>query len=414
MSAISRTTLETEIESYNLRNALDLILVDLSVPFLDKRAKDNIHKKSPVEELNIAIQELTNRERELQAAVGISKMLLDRNNDLNQKQKQLRNKKHFYKESIKQYKQDIENLKEQNIIIIERYQKINSALVKAENDYNKLLIENKSNSLSQGNLKIESNYMDENEINEMKNKYQEDYDYFISNYYKEIKIENEKKIKNLEENFKKSENEKHLLEKTVSKLERNLSRALTKFKDQENASRELELLKSDLEEKNRELTLINLRLRAQNEKLSEDIKVCQFPIERSSSTKKQHLRRVVSLKSELETIGETSEVIGEVSSSCHSYTLSRNPVEIKPLDAGLTQNVSNLSVKKEKIENQSTEDFTLVTPIQTTQASRSDDTCMDAFFIISLNVLYEKALCFIIFSNPLYERVLKINIRLNK
>lgn len=80
-------------ESQQLRSLLNSISNQLSVPFLERRARNQSHKVKPVEELQDAVNELCEKERELSAAVGIAKMLLDKNDTL-----QLKN--NVFKESI--------------------------------------------------------------------------------------------------------------------------------------------------------------------------------------------------------------------------------------------------------------------------------------------------------------------------
>ena len=259
----SRASSDTDVDSHNLRNALNVISADLATPFLEKRARTKSHKNNPIEELNAVIQELTGRERELQAAVGISKMLLDRNDELVQKKKELSTKKSNYKASVKQYQQELENLKEELINADDKYQLVNNALVKSEDDQIKLLAENKrilyENSLKQINIENEPTDAYENEIIEIKQKFKEQYDSLISNYYIETKLENEKKIRVLEDSLVKSEKEKFNLMETVSKLERDLAKLSKKLKDQEELFNEVDLSRNDLEEKCREYNIMNVK-----------------------------------------------------------------------------------------------------------------------------------------------------------
>lgn len=139
----SRGISENDLDSQNLRGALDLIIADLTIPFLEKRARNKAHKKTPLEELNAVIEELTGREKELQAAVGIAKMLLDRNDALNDKRKQLLSKVLKWKGKCKNREREIETLKESLYTLDDKYQQLSNTMVKCEEDQIHLLAENK-------------------------------------------------------------------------------------------------------------------------------------------------------------------------------------------------------------------------------------------------------------------------------
>jgi regulator of replication initiation timing len=77
-------------ESDNLRKMLSEIYSQISIPYIKKRASQNSHKHSPVDELQDAISYLTEKERELQVALDIAKYLLDSNEELNSRIEKLR------------------------------------------------------------------------------------------------------------------------------------------------------------------------------------------------------------------------------------------------------------------------------------------------------------------------------------
>ena len=81
----------TEIDSENLRRMLEDIYTQLTVPYIKKRATQNSHKPSPVEELQDAISYLTEKERELQLSLDIAKYLLDSNEELQSQISNLKN-----------------------------------------------------------------------------------------------------------------------------------------------------------------------------------------------------------------------------------------------------------------------------------------------------------------------------------
>ena len=100
-----------EIDHKNLRDMLQNLIGDLSVPYLEKRARTSSHKSNALEELSDVIQEVSQRERELQAAAGIASMLLDNNEILHEKTETLKGKLKNNKEKSKILKERMKELK---------------------------------------------------------------------------------------------------------------------------------------------------------------------------------------------------------------------------------------------------------------------------------------------------------------
>lgn len=74
---------EDDIDTDQLRLLFDTLSQELSTPFIEKRARQSLHKKNPLgekytDELTDVISMLNTREKELGAALGIAKMLLDK------------------------------------------------------------------------------------------------------------------------------------------------------------------------------------------------------------------------------------------------------------------------------------------------------------------------------------------------
>ena len=183
---VSRKSSDPDLDSNQLQSILDSMSSDLTIPFLERRARSKSHKKNPLEELNFVIQELTGRERELQATVGIAKMLLERNDVLTNKVKKVRNKKYYFKESVRELKNEAESFKESIITADEKYQQVNAALVTSEEQQLMLLAENKrilhENSLKQQekNAPIAAEVY-ETEIVEIISKHKEQFSSLMSN-----------------------------------------------------------------------------------------------------------------------------------------------------------------------------------------------------------------------------------------
>lgn len=83
---MSSAVLESSaLDSTGLRRMLQEISAQITVPYLQRRAKSNQHKQSPLDELKDAISYLSEKERELQVSLEIAKYLLDSNEDLQRK-----------------------------------------------------------------------------------------------------------------------------------------------------------------------------------------------------------------------------------------------------------------------------------------------------------------------------------------
>lgn len=168
----------------------------------------------------------------------------------------------------------------------------------------------------------------------------------------------ERELKNKDEQLKKSEKDKQSAEENNEKLKKESVKSHKRVKELEEYIKELEESKKNIEEKYRELNVNSLKLRAQNEKLTEDLKVYQVP----SAPKKPKVRRQISLKDEL---GSLEEPRFEHMTH-HSYTLSRGVTERQSLSIGLTETIAHITAKKMKESNlnrrkdPSEEYFTLV------------------------------------------------------
>ena len=130
---IDRTGMNSnEIDSKKLRNLLDSISAQLTIPFLERRGKNKAHKDSPLEELQEAVNELTEKEKELSAAVGIAKMLLDSNDLLKKKQTKHLDAIKNLQEENSVYKRELENIQNMLKIGENKYEKLTETLAIAE------------------------------------------------------------------------------------------------------------------------------------------------------------------------------------------------------------------------------------------------------------------------------------------
>lgn len=136
---------QLEIESHKLREALDAVSKKLEIPFLKRRLNYNNKTSNPVDELNTIIEEISDRERELKACIGIANILIDTTEKSilmvkSQHADSEMNKEFLYKENQK--------IKEKLHQTAKKFERTNTALIlteeqllKLNNDYQKILSE---------------------------------------------------------------------------------------------------------------------------------------------------------------------------------------------------------------------------------------------------------------------------------
>ena len=212
MSIILNST-NDDSNSRQLRLLLETIASQLTVPFLERRSRNKSHRLNPVEELQDTVAELVEKERELTAAVGIAKMLLDKNDSLQQKNNNLLISFNKLSEENRIYIIEINNYRELLEQKEVRYEIISNTLVKTETellrscvDQQRLIFE-KDNSKAQ----IFDTNFHENDIFEIKDHYEKEVEKYKSINYLELMNEIEKKhSKCLSEKEKIEENYENL------------------------------------------------------------------------------------------------------------------------------------------------------------------------------------------------------------
>lgn len=101
------------INCQSLRKMLNDISAQLSVPYLQKRSSTKTHKQSLVEELQDSIHYITEKEKELQVALEISKYLLDSNEFLQNKVEKLKENQELLCKENQDLVKDIQCLEQQ-------------------------------------------------------------------------------------------------------------------------------------------------------------------------------------------------------------------------------------------------------------------------------------------------------------
>jgi chromosome segregation ATPase len=132
-----------EVDDVYLMSVLDKLSQDLSVPFLERRGREHCHKRSAMgtfhlEELREAVETLNERERELLAAIGIAKMLLEKGQKTINSLAQMREEQDLLEQAVRGYKQEIALFREQLTVEEEKNEALSSMLGESEANVEKL------------------------------------------------------------------------------------------------------------------------------------------------------------------------------------------------------------------------------------------------------------------------------------
>ncbi|CAG9311262.1 unnamed protein product [Blepharisma stoltei] len=293
---------DIEIDGRQLRSVLGSISNQLIVPFLERRGRSNMHKDNPLDELRDVIQELTERERELQACIGIATMLLDNNDTLNSRLKEYKLKKAIQKDKARLLNIEINRYKEELLTSEEKYEQVNGALIKCEEQLLIITAENKRVLNESCKLKelpdtlmiSVKNY--ESEIEELKLSFRKQLDEMHR-----TKFELERKLKRSFEEKNKMENQLQEVKEEYEKLDKKHCICMQKLKDLEGELEKCKDDKNEIEKKYEIMAIKFEKIRSQNEKLEEDLNVIEnMNINRKANSRRQS--RHMSLLNELECI----------------------------------------------------------------------------------------------------------------
>ena len=246
----------TELPGDTLRllTLLNSLETELEIPYLERRLKGKSRKSNSMEELQDAIQEITQREKDLQASIGISKVLLENNERLQSKVRTVEQEKQEVAALLKEKKGELLTLKQELQISEEKYQIVNSTLMRSEAKYIKLTSEVKqlrgeahtrrSSLPEQESISIDRY---DSDINELATKFKQEYEYVLSIFYLWVKIEAEKKCKILDEELnnnkiilQQAEDEITELVKKNRALEKNIKKIDEELKNENEERQEIE------------------------------------------------------------------------------------------------------------------------------------------------------------------------------
>ena len=125
-------SLSSRSDTSKLRHLLTSITSELDLPFLERRGRKNSHKKNPFDELSDAISELTTREQDLKAAVGIAQMLLETNETLQEKLKKHKSKSEQSQSRVHHFSIELQSLADSLEKAENKAEDLKTALMKAE------------------------------------------------------------------------------------------------------------------------------------------------------------------------------------------------------------------------------------------------------------------------------------------
>jgi hypothetical protein len=171
-------------DSFKLLKLLNSLEQDLESPYLERKTRSNSYKSSPLEELQDAIQEIVQREKDLQATIGISKLLIDNNEELVIRIKKIEQDKVNLESTLSILERELSRTRAELLISEEKYQNSNSALIKSESENLKLISQSKKASNESKNspmLETISLEKYDNDINELTSKFKHEYEYILSN-----------------------------------------------------------------------------------------------------------------------------------------------------------------------------------------------------------------------------------------
>ncbi|OMJ96099.1 hypothetical protein SteCoe_272 [Stentor coeruleus] len=391
-------------DTSKLRMLLNSLSRELDETFLEKRAKNRWHKATPLEELNDVITELSNREKELQAAVGIALMLLDNTETLqckmqNYKQKvlQAKEKSHHLSIEVKTLADSLETTEKKS-------EDLKSALIHAEES---LLIHSQEIQILLREKKYQFGSNSERELDDMKRDFVSQMQ-IIENKKNEIEKNSKKTeetLKGKESELQKCKDEKNILELKSQRLENKYESLKNQFASLEEKFKQTQGLKETIEESLKLANSNYQRMKLFSERLEEELLL----LEQKKPQEAFHVHDNLSLFSELSLLDHPEDSL-----------LIHNQHEEYLEDAFFMKphHLENLSTRFTSIQSYS-KLFSLVTSnIGVTSKKISRKPASEEYFFLATQVLkmnspYMDSICSIS-TQKLYEKVLKEDVPFHK
>lgn len=388
--------MESLSDTSKLRGLLNSLSRELDETFLEKRAKNRWHKATPLEELNDVINELSNREKELQAAVGIALMLVDNTETLqckmqNYKQKVLQAKEKSHHLSI-----EVKTLADSLEVAEKKSEDLKSALIHAEES---LLIHSQEIQILLREKKYQFGSNSERELDEMKKDFVSQMQ-VIENKKKEVERNckrTEEALKRKEKELQSCKDEKNLLEMQYQKLEDKYESLKKQFASLEEKFRQIQELKELSEESSKIANANYLRMKLFSERLEEELKL----FEQKKPQEAFHAHDNLSLFSELSLLDHPEDQLLMLNQheECledalfmkphHSINPSTRFTSIQSYSKLFSLVTSHIGVpSKKSFRKSAPEEYFFLA----TQVLKMNSPYMDSICSVSPQKLYEKAL----------------------
>ena len=117
----------TSPDSAKLLKILNTISSELDQPYIERRLKSLSQKSSPLDELQDAINHINQRENDLQACIGIAKVLAENNDELLKEKENLENLLKEKNIEIRKLSEEITRLEDELDISEEKFKDVNSS-----------------------------------------------------------------------------------------------------------------------------------------------------------------------------------------------------------------------------------------------------------------------------------------------
>jgi chromosome segregation ATPase len=163
----------TSPDSAKLLKILNTISSELDQPYIERRLKSLSQKSSPLDELQDAINHINQRENDLQACIGIAKVLAENNDELLKEKENLENLLKEKNIEIRKLSEEITRLEDELDISEEKFKDVNSILA----DSQKFTSTKKIRGDDTDIISIEKH---ESDIAEIKEKFKSEYDHMLS------------------------------------------------------------------------------------------------------------------------------------------------------------------------------------------------------------------------------------------
>jgi chromosome segregation ATPase len=166
--------LNTSPDSAKLLKILNSISSELDQPYIERRLKSISQKSNPLDELQDAINHITQRENDLQACIGIARVLAENNDELLIEKENIEELLKDKNIENRKLNEEISRLEEELEIAEEKFKDVNSILANSQ----RLVSPKKSRDDEVEIISIEKH---ESDMAELKEKFKNDYDNMLSN-----------------------------------------------------------------------------------------------------------------------------------------------------------------------------------------------------------------------------------------